>query len=198
MLSSKHLTGWGLGFLMLPYYSAGVFLVLAIYIVYYRYFHPLSKYPGPFLASFSNLWKAYHLYKLRMPEDLQQLHGVYGDVVRVGPNDLSFSSPQAVGPIYKAGRSLPKTGFYDGFTTFNPNLFGTTDEKVRSKLSPAPLSSDLYVVLIISRSMLYAGARFRIPSLPSRSVEWNHTSINISGFSELTLITMRKQTTFSI
>lgn len=36
------------------------FLVL-IYIVYYRYFNPLAKYPGPPLASVTNLWKTYHL-----------------------------------------------------------------------------------------------------------------------------------------
>lgn len=26
--------------------------------IYYRYLHPLSRYPGPFLASFSDLWYA--------------------------------------------------------------------------------------------------------------------------------------------
>lgn len=65
-----------------------------------------------------------------MPETLRQAHEKYGDVVRVGPNDLSFKSGEAVSTIYKAGRSLPKTGFYDGFTAFNPNLFGTKDEEV--------------------------------------------------------------------
>lgn len=58
------------------------------------------------------------------------MHEKYGDVVRVGPNDLSFNTGEAVSAIYKAGRSLPKTGFYDGFTAFNPNLFGTKDEEV--------------------------------------------------------------------
>ena len=142
MSSRMSLATWEIGVPTLPYYSIGSLLALTIYITYYRYFHPLSKYPGPFLASFSNLWKAYHLYKLHLPEDLQRLHNLYGDVVRVGPNDLSFNSPGAVGPIYKAGRSLPKTGFYDGFTTFNPNLFGSRDEKVCSTLTRATSSRD--------------------------------------------------------
>jgi hypothetical protein len=105
------------------------FLVLG-YVVYYRYLHPLAKYPGPPLASVTNLWKTYHLWNLHLPHTLVRLHEQYGDVVRVGPNDLSFRNPDAVNTIYKAGRQLQKTSFYDGFTTFNPNLFGTQDEEV--------------------------------------------------------------------
>ncbi|OAL45725.1 cytochrome P450 [Pyrenochaeta sp. DS3sAY3a] len=107
-------------------------VLIGIYVVYYRYFHPLSKFPGPFLASFTNVWKAYHLSTLRMPETITKLHEEYGSVVRVGPNDLSFNSGSAVTSIYKAGRSLPKTSFYNGFTAFNPNLFGTQDDELHA------------------------------------------------------------------
>ena len=113
------------------YLCTGILLIFCVYVVYYRYFHPLAGYPGPTFASFTNLWKVYQLWTLRMPETLSQLHETYGEVVRVGPNDLSFSTAEAVASIYKAGRSLPKTRFYNGFTTFNPNLFGTQDEEVR-------------------------------------------------------------------
>lgn len=109
--------------------------LLLVYIVYYRYLHPLAKYPGPPLASITNLWKTYHLWNLHLPHTLVRLHEQYGDVVRVGPNDLSFRNPDAVNTIYKAGRQLQKTGFYDGFTAFNPNLFGTQDEEVCQPLS---------------------------------------------------------------
>ncbi|KAJ3948563.1 uncharacterized protein N0V96_002820 [Colletotrichum fioriniae] len=42
---------------------------------------------------------------------------------------LSFRQGSAVPRIYKAGRTLAKTAFYDGFTSFNPNLFGTRDDE---------------------------------------------------------------------
>ncbi|KIW93408.1 uncharacterized protein Z519_06013 [Cladophialophora bantiana CBS 173.52] len=50
----------------------------------------------------------------------------------VGPNDLSFRTESATSLIYKGGRSLPETKFYDGFTAFNPNLFGTQDEYIHA------------------------------------------------------------------
>lgn len=107
-----------------------IFLLAVTRIVYCTFFHPLAKYPGPAIAKFTNLWKAYQLWSLHMPETLRQLHDKYGEVVRVGPNDLSFNGGKASAQIYKAGRGLPKTKFYDGFTAFNPNLFGTQDEEV--------------------------------------------------------------------
>ncbi|KAH6952169.1 cytochrome P450 [Fusarium avenaceum] len=109
-----------------------VVLLVSLHVVYYRFLHPLAKYPGPFFASFTNLWKVRQLWSLHMPYTLQRLHVEYGDVVRIGPNQLSFSQGEAVHRIYKAGRKLPKTRFYDGFTSFNPNLFGTQNEEVHS------------------------------------------------------------------
>ncbi|KAM5384641.1 hypothetical protein ACJZ2D_001386 [Fusarium nematophilum] len=112
--------------------ALAVILLISLQVVYYRYLHPLAKYPGPFLASFTNLWKVRQLWSLRMPDTLLRLHEEHGDVVRIGPNQLSFRQGGAVPRIYKAGRNLPKTNFYDGFTSFNPNLFGTQNEEIHS------------------------------------------------------------------
>ncbi|OBS16909.1 hypothetical protein FPOA_12545 [Fusarium poae] len=116
----------------LPIVIAVSSLLVLVYILYQLYLHPLSSYPGPPLAALTNLWKTYHLSALRLPYTLAHLHEKYGDVVRVGPNDVSFRTPDAVNTIYKSGRQLQKTGFYDGFTTFNPNLFGTQDEEIHA------------------------------------------------------------------
>lgn len=107
-----------------------------VYGLYMRWMHPLSKFPGPVKASLTNIWKAYWVYKGVLHERLVQLHNEYGPVVRVGPNHLHIWSGEAISPIYKAGRMMGKTEFYDAFTAFNPNLFGGTDENVSLSIHP--------------------------------------------------------------
>ena len=108
----------------------GSILVFSLYVLYQRWFHPLAKYPGPFVASFTDLWKVYQMAKTQMPYRLTELHEQYGPIIRTGPNSLSFTDPAAIAPIYQSGRAMEKTAFYDSFTTFNPNVFGTRDEDV--------------------------------------------------------------------
>lgn len=41
--------------------SLGLLVLRVLYqIIYYRFFHPLSAFPGPFWASVTRLWGAYH------------------------------------------------------------------------------------------------------------------------------------------
>lgn len=116
---------------------------LCLQALYNQYFHPLGKFPGPFCAKHTDVWRAYHLCTRRFPDTLSSLHAKHGPVIRIGPNDLSFQSVDAIEAIYKSGRRVSKSSFYDGFTTFHPNLFGTRDEEVRSyDHSKSPQSRD--------------------------------------------------------
>lgn len=78
-------------------------------LAYLRYYNKLNKFDGPFLASFTNLWRAWNLCgtKNRMP--IAELHERYGEVVRIGPNVLSFSNPDAIKEIYN--KSFVKVRF---------------------------------------------------------------------------------------
>ncbi|KAL1634869.1 hypothetical protein SLS58_010498 [Diplodia intermedia] len=69
-------------------------------VVYNVYFHPLSKYPGPLAAACTNLtyWSANFTGDL-LPW-IQSVHQQYGEVVRLGPNMLSYTSPDAWKDIY--------------------------------------------------------------------------------------------------
>jgi hypothetical protein len=78
------------------------------YVVYMRYFHPLAKYPGPYLASLTNLWKAYTMYQGQMEYVIKDLHDKHGAIVRIGPNDLVISHPDAVKQIYLSGSAFQK------------------------------------------------------------------------------------------
>ncbi|KAH7410748.1 cytochrome P450 [Cadophora sp. MPI-SDFR-AT-0126] len=109
-----------------------LWLWIAISIVQNRFFHRLSHFPGPFLASSTNLWKVYHVYVGDLEHVLLEAHRKYGKTVRIGPNHLDFSDASAVKTIYGSGREFPKSTFYDAFTALRPNLFGVRDEEVHS------------------------------------------------------------------
>ena len=48
-------------------------------VVYYRFFHPLAKFPGPFWAGVTRLWIAYpDLTGQERPKECQELHKRFG------------------------------------------------------------------------------------------------------------------------
>ncbi|EXJ66737.1 uncharacterized protein A1O5_09932 [Cladophialophora psammophila CBS 110553] len=86
--------------------SVGWSILLAIHNLY---LHPLRRFNGP------KLWIAFPILKsiaqLRGQLDFQirQFHRIYGNVVRLGPNELTFTSGQSWRDIYGHGHvELPK------------------------------------------------------------------------------------------
>ncbi|MAD87319.1 MAG: hypothetical protein CL912_30545 [Deltaproteobacteria bacterium] len=84
------------------------FLVLAIFLAlsslcfatYRAFYHPLSKFPGPRLWAISQLPQTYYLFRGRLPFKILELHNRYGPVVRLAPNELSFTTTDAWNDIY--------------------------------------------------------------------------------------------------
>lgn len=133
-----------------------------VYVVYQRHFHPLSKYPGPFLASITDLWQVYQFMTLKQPYTLTQLHEKYGPFVRYGPDKLSTTSESAISLVFqKAGRHMPKTEFYDAYGAAHPNVFGMRNETVsRSQL----MSKHYFALIIPYRSILFVAGTCHTPS----------------------------------
>jgi hypothetical protein len=76
-------------------------IVVTLHVVVYRVtFHPLARIPGPRLAAISNVWYGRQIAKGRMAQLGPELHKKYGDVVRVGPNEVWFNTPEAFDQIY--------------------------------------------------------------------------------------------------
>jgi len=73
---------------------------LLAYLFYYGFFSPLSGIPGPFIARFTRLWLAYHGWKGNLHSVLSDVHDKYGTTVRVGPDEVLTTSPEAVKTIY--------------------------------------------------------------------------------------------------
>jgi cytochrome P450 len=62
--------------------------------------HPLRKYPGPILWRICRLPLDYHKYHGTTDRRVLEIHTQYGPSVRVAPNELSFTSSQAIKDIY--------------------------------------------------------------------------------------------------
>ncbi|PPQ88066.1 hypothetical protein CVT25_013674 [Psilocybe cyanescens] len=88
-------------------------------IVLYRLapWHPLAGYPGPLLCRVSKLYPAFVSLGGKQHIFYTQLHAKYGDVVRVGPNELSICDPNAVQSTL-GNTGLGKGTFWDGRVPF--------------------------------------------------------------------------------
>ncbi|KAI9834154.1 MAG: hypothetical protein M1826_005265 [Phylliscum demangeonii] len=117
--------------------------LIVLYVVYYRFLHPLSKVPGPFWASLSRLWLVKHARSGEMHRTAIALHRRYGPLVRTGPNEVSVSDPQAVKMIYGLATKFPKSNWYrvwQGKRKFD--LFAERNESIHT--SQRRLVSNLY------------------------------------------------------
>ncbi|OJA16411.1 hypothetical protein AZE42_05499 [Rhizopogon vesiculosus] len=106
--ASTFMRAFGCAYLL--YYST---IVLSVVVYRLSPWHPLARYPGPVPCRISKFWMAWvsrdgkqHCYYAR-------LHQTYGDVVRIGPNELSMRDVNAVSPLLGAN-GLPKGPHWDG------------------------------------------------------------------------------------
>ena len=78
-------------------------------------FHPLTAYPGPLLGRLTDWYSVYHTWTGKRHLDFYHLHLKYGDVVRYGPNSISFNSAIALQDIYGVKANVRKSDFYTAF-----------------------------------------------------------------------------------
>lgn len=109
-------------------------ILAALYLVasalYNLFFHPLRHFPGPALAKVSVLWKLIGNLQGRKAHRIHEAHLQYGLVVRVAPNELSFSNPAAVKDIYASSAFAKEQRFYFAKRIFHENhLLSFRDNK---------------------------------------------------------------------
>lgn len=86
--------------LILSSYLAALFTSMTVYRVF---FHPLRKFPGPFIAKITRLYMPFTNRHGRM-HHIQNAHfqTYHSDIIRVGPNELFICRPDAVQLIHGA------------------------------------------------------------------------------------------------
>ncbi|GLA22190.1 cytochrome P450 [Aspergillus phoenicis ATCC 13157] len=108
-----------------------VVIAVAGYIIYQVWFHPLSSYPGPFVAKLTNLYSVVHAIRGDRHEDLYHLHQRYGPVVRVGPRRVSILDAKALEPIYGFHANVQKAKSYNIF--YGVSIFNAIDRTVHAR-----------------------------------------------------------------
>ena len=95
-------------------------ILLLGYFVVHAVISPVSKVPGPMHTRFTSLWIKFQEFTANRRESVHRLHQIYGPVVRLGPNEVSFTSVDAIREIYASGGSgYDKTEFYSLFKQMN-------------------------------------------------------------------------------
>ena len=126
-------------------------LIYVTWLIYAVTLHPLAKYPGPMMAKWTRFWHAYNVYNGHFEDVQLSLHRRHGHIVRVAPNELSISDPEAIKIIYNAKGTFVKTDFYDVF--FKGGVFPEKDEKVHASLRK--VSNPIYTMSNVLESEPY-------------------------------------------
>jgi hypothetical protein len=85
-----------------------ILITIFFYFIFNYFRRGLHKYPGPFLAKLTDWWRFVVVLQRRPETTHINLHRRYGDIVRLGPNMLSFADPRAVRTIYGLNKGFVK------------------------------------------------------------------------------------------
>ncbi|KAJ2784858.1 hypothetical protein H4R18_000892 [Coemansia javaensis] len=101
---------------------------------------PLRRIPGPALSSFTNVPMHYHIARGKFHDYLERLHAQYGEVVRIGHNQVSVADPAELRRIL-ASHEFRKGAHYEQGVMMSPSTFSCIDpelnKKRRRQLGPA-------------------------------------------------------------
>ncbi|UPK95717.1 hypothetical protein LCI18_006652 [Fusarium solani-melongenae] len=118
--------------------GAAAFVLYAIGLVIYRvYLHPLAKYPGPFWAKITEWYALYFVFTGRDTKKRYEWSVKYGNILRVGPNELQFNDVTSVKEIYGQGSAMPEKDaeFYSAFSfTGIPNILSSATKVEHSRI----------------------------------------------------------------
>ncbi|KAI9751633.1 MAG: Ubiquitin-like protein [Chaenotheca gracillima] len=93
----------------------------------------LRRFPAPSIAAFTPLWIMYYSWKKQRRVAVDAAHQKYGEVVRIAPNHISFTNPDAYKDIYGFGSTALKDEFYAHQASGNPSMAETTSKADHSR-----------------------------------------------------------------
>ncbi|OQU97786.1 hypothetical protein CLAIMM_03671 [Cladophialophora immunda] len=122
-------------------HTGTIFLELAVLyaicaILYRLNIHPLASIPGPLLHRISGWPDALDHFSGDRHIRILHYHDLYGPVVRLSPNLVSFNTAEAVQAIYLSGRANVEKGWWYNFVYAveqNWTVFSSIDKNMHAK-----------------------------------------------------------------
>ncbi|KAI2613414.1 cytochrome P450 [Hypoxylon sp. NC1633] len=94
---------------------------------------PMGKLPGPWYTNWTDAVLRYNMVKGAKVKYVDNLHKLYGPVVRISPSEASLRDPSVTRKIYSVKGEFPKADFYDKISSDLVNVFGTRDIEVHRR-----------------------------------------------------------------
>lgn len=105
--------------LLNPLFGAAILGALLVFYLARCYSSPLWRIPGPALSKVTSIVLRWHEFGANRTLYIHSLHLKYGPVVRITPNEVSYTSYEAVKEIYGSlGSGYDKHRFYNLFKVF--------------------------------------------------------------------------------
>ncbi|PNY27240.1 Uncharacterized protein TCAP_02851 [Tolypocladium capitatum] len=170
----------------LVYIAAAACLLLVVYLVR-CHSSPLRKVPGPTVSLFTSLVLKWKEINASRTVYIHELHNKYGSVVRVAPDEVSFTSWPAVKEIYCSGGSgYDKSDFYNLFRIYGRRTMFTTLNKA-DHAKRKRILADRYANSNVMRSVSMDGIHERSSAFVRRctSTSTSKTSEVFMGLSTI-------------
>jgi hypothetical protein len=94
--------------LLVQYWPLVLATTTIAYLLNNKYWNGLNKYPGHWAAGYTNWWRFWDVSKRNHHWTNLALHRKHGDIIRLGPNVLSFADPKAIKAIYGLNKGVYK------------------------------------------------------------------------------------------
>ncbi|KAF4461115.1 Cytochrome P450 [Fusarium albosuccineum] len=89
-----------------------LFLLIGSKVLWELFWSPLSVFPGPFAAKFTDVWRALAVVLGQVDNTNRKWHRKYGSAVRVGPNAVLLNDPGLIKTIYSTKQPWEKSDMY--------------------------------------------------------------------------------------
>ncbi|OAQ68193.2 cytochrome P450 4A21 [Pochonia chlamydosporia 170] len=165
--------------LLSPVYLAIAAVALSVVLLLRRLNSPLRKLPGPTISLFTSLvlkWKEINAERTLY---VHALHEEYGPVVRIAPNEVSYTSWPALKEIYCSGGSgYDKSDFYNLFKIYGRRTMFTTLNKA-DHAKRKRILADRYANTNIMRSVSLEGIQERSRAFLHRCTQAGESATDI-------------------